>query len=268
MRIYIPTSSINADSILSCECVASASACRIRNFGYQHFELLPELQHFENVTLAFSKVPVFFLKDQLRENYPMVVEIELNEAELKKFGIVKFNNIDNVDIYATANPILVTPTNARLLFFKREHLDYTYHNCADSAKCKLFDFFSRRFSDVPPEVIGDSLDCYVKDIQVPNLQSGYSENDYNRVKGFIWGFGLGAFVSMTPEIAGLLKIQKRIYDIISSTKNDGYIPQNLKAELESLDKEYSTLDPVQAEAKTLWNDYLTKICESFNIKQR
>lgn len=266
MRIYIPTSSINADSILSCECVAPASACRVRNFGYQHFELLPELQHYDNVTLAFSKVPVFFINDQLRENYPMIVEIDVNEAELKKFGIVKLNNVEDIDIYATAKPILITPTNARLLFFKREHLDYTYHNCSDSAKCKLFDFFNRRFSYVPREVIGNSLESYVKDLQVSNLQPSFSENDYNRVKGFIWGFGLGAFVSMTPEIARLLKIQKRIYDIISSTKNDGYIPQNLKAELESLDKEYSRLDPVQAEAKTLWNKYLTKICESFDIK--
>lgn len=266
MLIYIPTTSINADSILSCECVAPAAVCRIRNFGYQNFESLPELRHFENVTLAFSKVPVFYINDQLRENYPMVVEIEIKEDDINNAGFVKLKSVEGVDIYATANPILITPTNARLLFFKTEHLDYTYHNCSDSAKCKLLDFFSRCFSDVRREVIGSSIASYVKDLQVPNLQLEYSENDYNRVKGFIWGFGLGAFVSMAPEIAGLLKIQKRIYDIISSTKNDGYIPQNLKAELESLDKEYSTLDPFHAEAKTLWNDYLTKVCDSFNIK--
>lgn len=266
MRIYIPTSSINADSILSCECVAPASVCRARNFGYQHFELLPELRHYDNVILAFSKVPVFFINDQVRENYPMVVEIEVNEVEFEKFGIVKHVNVDDIEIYATANPILFTPTNARLLFFKREHLDYTFHNCSDSAKCKLFDFFKKRFSFVPREVIGKNLEDYVTAIQMPHLTPTYSENDYNRVKGFIWGFGLGAFASMTPDIAGLLKIQKRIYDIISSTKNDEYIPQRLKDELNSLDKEYTKLDPEQAKAKKIWSEYLKNLCEGIGIK--
>lgn len=266
MKLYIPTSSLNADSILSCECVAPATICRARNFGYQHFELLPELQHFDNITLAFSKVPIFYINDQLRENHPMVVEIEVNEEEFNKINIVKLDNVKGVDIYASANPILITPTNTRLLFFKREHLDYSIHNCSDSAKCKLFDFFNKHFSYVPRDVMADDLGFYIAVIQPPHIQPTYSENDYNRVKGFIWGFGLGTFVSMTPEIARLLKIQKRIYDIISSAKNDGYITQTLKIELESLDKEFTRLDPEQVKAKTLWKEYLKNICERFDIK--
>lgn len=61
MRLYIPTSSLNADNILSCESIAPASECRRRKFGYSHFDVLPELRTFANVTLAFSKIPTFRL---------------------------------------------------------------------------------------------------------------------------------------------------------------------------------------------------------------
>lgn len=124
MKLYIPTSSLNADSILSCECVAPARECRKRVFGYSHFECLEELRQFDYCTLAFSKVPRFNIYDDTRVNYRMVVEIDLTSPDENGLSFVGI--CEDTDIFATANPIHLSPANTRLLFYKRDEMDYVY----------------------------------------------------------------------------------------------------------------------------------------------
>ena len=257
MKLYIPTSSLNADSILSCECVTSARECRKRAFGYSHFEPLEELRQFDYCTLAFSKVPRFNIYDDSRENYRMVVEIEI--ASPKEYGLSHVGVCEDTDVYATVNPIHLSPANTRLLFYRREEMDYVYHNCSDSAKCKFFDFFKYGFSGVTSSVQGSILANCVDNISIPKSEAKYSENDYNKVKGFIWGYSIGCMLSRSPETAKLLRIQKRIYDIISSTRNDAFIPDSLRSELISLDSEYTKFDPIQRLARSRWNEYLKTV---------
>ena len=226
MRLYIPTSSLNADNILSCECVAPAGECRKRDFGYAHFEVLEELYPYEHCTLAFTKVPTFSIADPSRENYPMVVEMEIPDIE--KAGLVSLDVVvEGAEIFATATPLIVSPTHTRLLFYEKKALEYTLHCCADSAKCKLFDLFrSDCFAIVSTTERGATLSTYLTRITtIPPLSSRYSQNAYNKAKCFIWGFGMGSLLSTSPQLAELLKIQKRIYAIISSSKNDKYIPE-------------------------------------------
>lgn len=255
MKLYIPTSSLNADSILSCECVTPARECRKRVFGYTHFELLDELQQFDYCTLAFSKMPMFNISDDSRVNYRMVIEIDSSE----KYGLFHVGKCEDTDIFATANPIHISPSNTRLLFYKREEMDYVYHNCSDSAKCKFFDFFKYTFSGVTSSEQGAILANCIENINIRNVEATYSENAYNKVKGFIWGYAIGCMLSRTPETANLLRIQKRIYDIISSTRTEAYIPDTLKSELSKLDSEYTKLDPIQRVAKSKWDEYLKTI---------
>ena len=257
MKLYLPTSSLNADSILSCECVTPARECRKRIFGYSRFEPLEELRQFDYCTLAFSKVPRFNIYDDSRENYRMIVEIDIASPE--EYGLSHVGIYEDTDIFTTANPIHISPANTRLLFYKKEEMDYVYHNCSDSAKCKFFDFFKFGFSYVTSSEEGAILANCVDNINIQKSEAKYSENDYNKVKGFIWGYAIGCILSRTPETANLLRIQKRIYDIISSTKNDAFIPDSLKSELIALDSEYTKFDPIQRLAKSRWNEYIKSV---------
>ena len=257
MKLYIPTSSLNADSILSCECITPARECRKRVFGHSRFETLEELRQFDYCTLAFSKVPRFNIYDDSRENFRMVVEIDLASPE--ENGLSHVGICEDTDIFATANPIHLSPANTRLLFYKREEMEYAYHNCSDSAKCKFFDFFKYGFSGINISEQGAILANCLKNINIQNVDATYSENSYDKVKGFIWGYAIGCMLSRTSETANLLRIQKRIYDIISSTRNDAFIPDALKCELVALDSEYTKFDPIQRLAKSRWNEYLKTV---------
>lgn len=257
MKIYLPTSSLNADNILSCESISPANKCKQRDFGYSQFETLKELSGFSDYTIGFTKIPEFSVIDLTRENYPMIVEIDLNEKQTDQLVCIATKH--ETDIYVTANPIIISPTNTKLLFFSRAARDYTFHNCADSAKCKLFDFFKNRFEVVPQGHLGERLTTYLHNVSIPQLDIPYSENAYNKVKGFIWGYGIGNLLSLSSDVAKLLRIQKRIYDIISSSKNDGYISDSLKEELENLDKEYSLYDPISKLVKSNWSKHLLSL---------
>ncbi len=262
MKLYIPTSSLNADSILSCECVAPARECSKRAFGYSHFEILEELRQYDYCTLAFTKVPQFNIYDPTRENYPMVVEIEADNPE--GYGLSHIGIFDGIAVYASANPIIISPSNTNLLFCRKQDLEYTFNSCSDSAKCKFFDFFKSHFHGVGYAEQGPTLSELLREISVPKLESTYSENAYDKAKGFIWGYALGLVYSLSPEIAKLLKIQKRVYDIISSIKSDGNIPDSLKLELETLDNEYSIYDPIPLIAKNRWNEKISILTTVFS----
>ena len=141
---------------------------------------------------------------------------------------------------------------------------YTFNSCSDSAKCKFFDYFKSHFHGIGSAEQGPALSELLRKISVPKLESTYSENAYDKAKGFIWGYALGLVYSLSPEIAKLLKIQKRVYDIISSIKSDGNIPNSLKLELETLDNEYSLYDPIPAIAKNRWNEKISILTTIFS----
>lgn len=261
MRLYIPTSSLNADNILSCESIAPASECRRRQFGYSHFDELPELRDFANVTLAFSKIPTFSVNDSDRECFAMVIAIDIED--LGKYQIKAISTFADTDIFATANPILISPSTTQILFFNERAKSYTLQSCSDSAKCKLFDFYKSRFGIVDKYEYGETLRTYLENLQLPNIETSYSENDFDAAKGFIWGYGIGALLSIPQDIAKLLKIQKRIYDIVSSTKNEGFMPTALSNELSRLDTEYSSVDPSQKAIRTAWTEYLQPFIKQY-----
>lgn len=275
MKLYIPTSSLNAENILSCESIVPANECIKRSFGpqfgssnecsekpigYSWFKTLKELQQFKNVTLVFTKIPKFEINDPNLEDYPMVVEIEV--ADTEKVGLELIGEKADTKIYASANPILVSPTTTHLLFFKEKDLKNTKNNCSVSAKCKLFEFFKPCFAIVPQSEseIGEQLTSYTQDLKIPKILPSYSENSYDKAKGFIWGFGLGTLLSMTPKTAQLLKIQKRIYDIISSTKADGAISNAFMSKVEELDSEYTQIE--RRFAKSKWEEHINQIITS------
>ena len=56
MKLYLATSSLNVDNILSTESVAPYSFYQVRNYGYDSFVCL-DLIPFKNVLILFSQIP-------------------------------------------------------------------------------------------------------------------------------------------------------------------------------------------------------------------
>lgn len=248
MTYYIVTSSLNIENILSTESISPTIFYETRLFGYRNFYQIHQLENFTNI-LLFSEIPYFEIEDEQRENHPMIIQIDTDQ----KFAeVIVMNKSLSCKIYSSPQTIHITPINAKFLFFTDKARILAYHNCLDSKMCKLVDYFQMK--TVKPSKY--ELCSIINSIDTLTIQStaiANEDNQYNRVKGFICGYFIGLTKSLSANTAKMLKIQKRIYDILAAIKsNGGESSAAFNEELLSLDKRYTQLDPNVIQSRDLW----------------
>lgn len=85
-KLFLPTSTLNFNNIMSSESISPASFYARRGFGYKRFEKV-EPNPLENLLLLYEKYPLFDIHDSEFENYPLVIEIDTDylskEVEIK-----------------------------------------------------------------------------------------------------------------------------------------------------------------------------------------
>lgn len=246
---YIVTSSLNVDNILSTECVSPYSFYVQRTFGYAEFVQLAELETVDCL-LLFSEIPSFSISDSERQNYPMVLQIDDKDIEEKAVEVADYQGCK---VYAYGDTIHLTPVNCRLQFFTDEARVLAHLRCGDSKLCKMAEYFHYETvgsSQVSLQGIVGSLDKS----KLPSIVKS-SENEYNRIKGFIYGYALGYLKSLTPNVAHMLSKQIQINEIVAVICNHGRSSDHYDSELQRLDKEYAELDPEVERAKKEWDEY-------------
>lgn len=257
MKLFIATSSLNIDNILSTECIAPLSFYNARNYGYNTFcglNLIP----FKNVLILFSKIPYFEIRDDEHDSRPIVLEIEIDENTTPLTHI--FEN-DGVHVYSLDNCLNLSPFNTRILFYNVKDLNHSRLSCSDSLTNKLGDYFKfdlckGDFNLAYLSGLNIHVEDACKDYDTKVLQN----NNLNVVKGFIFGFYLGISKSVSSDSAVLLKIQKRIYDIVATLKNNGGSGNSsFYQELKQLDTDFRKFDPSMRRCKKMWDNTLTEL---------
>ncbi|MFC2673889.1 MAG: hypothetical protein ACFN1E_05620 [Prevotella melaninogenica] len=257
MKLYLATSSLNVDNILSTESVAPYSFYQVRNYGYDSFVCL-DLIPFKNVLILFSRIPHFEIYDKEHDSRPLVLEIEVNESINPLVHIAEYKG---VNVYSTDTIIRLSPFNTRLLFFKPQDLNHSRLSCSDSLTNKLGDRFCFDMCRADFNLAQLSKTNLHVDDKCNNFeQKVFQDNRLNTIKGFVFGYYLGVSKSVSANSAKLLKIQKRVYDIAATVKNNGgYSNNSFFNELEQLDKEYRRNDPNSLKCKDLWDKTLTEL---------
>ena len=78
MKLYIPTTTLNIDNILSTECIAPLAFYKEREYGYNQFYKI-DCMPYLNVQLVFSKVPHFETNDFEHHSFPLVLEVTVSD---------------------------------------------------------------------------------------------------------------------------------------------------------------------------------------------
>lgn len=257
MKLYLATSSLNIDNILSTESVAPYSFYQLREYGYSSYLSL-DLIPFKNVIILFSGIPHFEIYDREHDSRPVILEIEVNEDvnSLKHIG-----EYEGIHIYSTDTIIRLSPFNTRLLFFNHQDLNHARLSCSDSLTNKLGDRFLFDLCHTDFDLVRlSNANLHINDSCEKFDQKVLQDNRLNRIKGFVFGYYLGISKSVTSNSAKLLKIQKRIYDIVATIKNGGgYGNNSFFDELGQLDKEYRRFDPSTLKCKDLWEKTLNEL---------
>lgn len=257
MKLFIASSSLNIDNILSTECIAPLSFYNARTYGYNTFcglELIP----FKNVLILFSKIPYFEIIDDENDSRPIVLEVDIDE---KVTPLTHISENDGIHLFSVDNVIHLSPFNTRILFYNVKDLNHSRLSCSDSLTNKLGDHF--KFDLCKGEFNLTSLsrlNIHVEDVCKDYDEKVLQNNKLNVVKGFMWGYYLGISKSVSSNSATLLKIQKRIYDIVATLKNNGGIGNNsFYQELEQLDNEFRTHDPFIRKCQEMWDKTLSEL---------
>lgn len=221
--LYVPTTTLNFNNILSTGSISPAAVYAARQFGYKQFQVV-EPNPFRNVLLLYDRYPEFVLEDADRDNYPMVLRIRDDRLPGKLAKLT--GRKDDPAVYACAETIYFDPTSVDLLFPSAQVQRTAMTKSEPSLTTKLVELF-RPCMRVPSRGefdsfnwSGDVLEGIKDGDKGTALKCCDADNRINRLKGFASGYIIGAYMSIEPKLARVRSHVRAIRNEASARLND------------------------------------------------
>ena len=271
MKLYIATTSLNFDAIVSTDSVSPAAFYQQRGFGITLFYdkasfFLP------NSILLTDAFPIFSINRSEVDHRPMVVEIDTKDYP-PYFEAVKRNG-DNI-VYQTERTIYLSPSTSKIYFFSEADLRSTLAKAESILESKYILYVKlgaiKVFDRSMPTIkIGQETFKKINDAPVPNSKFITKDIGINKAKGFIISYMIGAGMAIAPESARLLKLSKDIKNGIYSLgtkeeKTDDAVKTVLRLANEA-EELSSYIDPKKQEARERVLQYLSAIDASSMLR--
>ncbi|MBQ9254767.1 MAG: hypothetical protein IJ180_08355 [Bacteroidales bacterium] len=254
-KLYIPTSSLNFNNILSSESISPKSFYIKRNFGTKRFELINE-NNIENCIILYEEFSNFDIPKSDRENHPLTIEIAVNDNFIEKLNKIKEG------IYACTFTININPWNTRFIFFSEKDKTIALSLSDSYIETKPNLYLKRIFVEERPKKNYDVINHSVE-INTDEIKKDFR---INRLKGFLYGYYIGTLLSTTKENVETLSTYREIYDIfvsILSTNSDRKPNTNQNKKLDSLFNKLSLRSKlyncISSILSNWWADKLLKI---------
>lgn len=187
-KLYIPTSTCNFNNILSSESISPKAFYSLRKFGYSRWTNIPENDN-DNVILLYEEPFAFSRPKSDTEDHPMLVEIETDE----KFPETRVQGVRYSD-----HTIYLVRRFTRFVFFNEQDIRTTLSMSETSAETKLVDLYKQRIY-----IHNFQRKTQQQNIKVETgLNKAEIEKDVriNKMKGLLYGYYIGAYLSTPKEI--------------------------------------------------------------------
>ncbi len=248
-KLYIPTSSLNFNNILSSESISPCAFYPRRGFGFKRFEKV-ELNNLDNVILLYDKFPYFDVVDSQIENYPMVVEINTSSCNANFRDVAK-------GIFACDETIYINPFDTVFWFNNINELVRTKVKSAPSIETKMADLYDGCLA-----VVDESISKYsysLKGVFDGALNEATIRNDIriDKLKGFLYGYIIAYNNACSKNVAAIrMHIREIINSLSAILSAPDFKPSMLKSKkLEAL---YVQLETVVNNARSNILDALIK----------
>lgn len=241
--IYIPTTTLNFNNILSTGSISPAVVYAARRFGYNKFEVVPP-NPFQHVLLLYDRYPIYSIEDTDRDNHPLVIRVRVERIP----DGLRFAR----DIQVCDNTIYLDPASTEFLFDTLEAKKIALIKAEPSLTTKLIGLYQTRmqiinnaqhdsfkWSKEMLDGINDGTEAVLKNCEF--------DERINRLKGFACGYILGAYKSIDEKGAKYRSVLKEQRNEISAMLNDPsrINPDFLRKALESC----SILDQLWSEER-------------------
>lgn len=247
MKYYIPIHRDNIDNITSAESLSPMDYYKERGFGYHYFTPLNEVPLSKELFL-FRRFPQITVSDEISEDVVIYIEID-DDKQLERLAHSPFN-----DGIRVAETIALYPWNCRVFFQTEEAMRQAVMMCKMSLNNKMwiyydFDILNSR----PAPYKTDTLKKIRSEVEVIIQDRLQIEEKKNRLKGFLYTFILGRYLSISQPLASLLQTEKKMYDLASTLSGlPGYQGMELARQLNELESKFEKFDPNRAELQKKW----------------
>jgi hypothetical protein len=232
-KLYIPTSTLNFNNIISSESISPASFYVRRGFGYKRFEKVGP-NSLDNRIILYPELPVFKIEDSELENYPLIIEIDtrtVNEDCIKK----------NNDFYFSEETIYLNPFSTRFFFRDNHEKISTVSKAEPSIETKMVSLYEQSFYIINNQKDIKCFNWKKTDFEdSKNDISTYISKDrkINKLKGLLYAYLIGSNKSVPSDIASLKKLSRSLKNTLSAiiTSPDGRATYSQEEQLKSIYK--------------------------------
>lgn len=247
MKFYITTSNINLDNILQSECILPPNHYSRRLSGYKSFEQIEELRPFCSIVL-FDHPIQFNIVDTGRYNFPILIEVE-DEYQCQDFEKLQDG------VYVCNHAIQITPSNCRIYFFSKQAYDLTLINTESNKSIKYF----RKYT-ILHGTFGLKLSPLPKFVDASSCTPLPCEDKYiDKQKGAMYAYLLGQKLSLSADLASLLRLDQEIYNILTSLIATPSASSAFANKLSTLVEDYKNVDSIEKGNQKVFNDELDNV---------
>lgn len=238
-KIYLPTSSLNFNSILATESISPEYFYINRKFGYKSFRKVNP-NPYVNSLICYNKIPIYDIINEDLDEYPLIIEISLD--------FIPENSIENIltnseiSIFRLKRTLYFHPIKVKFLFFTEEHKKIAILKTNPSIETKLLTVYTHSI-----ELISKNYQSFKWNETILNGIKDYENDDFSKnlnydtkldkLKGFYFSYFLGlTLVETSNSLPLIVEFEKIIKSIQKSWSNKAYVNQLLDTELSELNK--------------------------------
>lgn len=208
---YIPTTSLNFGNILSTESISPKSFYEKRGFGSSRWFSIEE-NKFGTITLMYEKPFRFERPISDLEDYPMFIEFSSDE-HFEPF-------CDG--IFYTDRTIYLDPWNTKFVFLSEKAKKRVLGIAESNLENKVMELYSKRME--VNSFDGNPMDFKSEYRELPENEKAIKQDIViNKLKGLLYGYYIGAFLSASGQnvqkLSALLEAKDICYSVLSNEYN-------------------------------------------------
>ncbi len=189
-RFYIPTSSLNFNNILSTETISPKDFYQERDFGYSRWISIKE-NDIPSVILLYETPYIFERPQSDSEDHPLLIEY----ASEKEYPVATNG------VYYTDKTIYLDPGHTRFIFFTQHDKDVALSLSDSSLETKMLRLYQRQIVVDTSTILKGTYP--IVDESKINVSINIEQIEYdrkvNKMKGLLYGYYIGAYLSMNDE---------------------------------------------------------------------
>lgn len=207
ITLYIPTTTLNFNNILSSESISPEAFYALREFGYSKWSSIAE-ENIKNVILLYDKPFSFKRPNEDQEDHPLIIEVNLDDAQIKEYA---------PHVYYCDHTIYLDPWNVCFIFLTEKDKLTALSMSDSSLETKLAKLYRKKIKvnvDLPAKEIS------FEKTEIPLNEKGI-ECDFtiNRIKGLLYGYYIGANISSNKEDVSMINDFRELTNILSSIQS-------------------------------------------------